>query len=306
MSQSLSDSQPQNQVTLWVASLALIVIWGSAFTLVGYAVDYISPIWIVIYRLCIGGLFMIGWTYFRGEKFPKFGDSRWLWYGLLGIFGGSLPFYLIALGQVKIDSGLSAIIVGASPLITILMAHFFTDERLSFIKFIGFIIGFIGIIILFLPDDFSFNLIENWASQLIVLLAAISYSGGTIIAKRAPETSASVGSTIMMISGSLTALAFGFYTGIPESFPPINALIAVTVLGVVSTAIAFLLFIWVIDQTGPTYIAKVNYFVPTASVIFGVLLLGEIITWRIALALGIIVLGVIIARMGPEPKAKTA
>lgn len=300
MSQSSNDSTLQNNGAIWAASLALVIIWGSAFTLIGYVVDYITPLWVVIYRLSIGAAFMFIWTYLRREKLPKLSDSRWIWYGLLGIMGGSLPFYLLSLGQLKIDSGLAAIIVGASPLITILLAHFFTEERLTGIKFTGFIIGFIGVIILFLPDDFSLNLREEWVSQMLVLIAAASYSIGTIIAKRAPETSASVGSTIMMISGALTASSFGLATGLPEALPPLPALIAVITLGIVSTATAFLLFIWVIDQTGPTYIAKVNYFVPAASVIFGIVLLHEVFTWRIAIALGVILAGVIISRMGPQ------
>ena len=300
MSQSSNDSTLQNNGAIWAASLALVIIWGSAFTLIGYVVDYITPLWVVIYRLSIGAAFMFIWTYLRREKLPKLSDSRWIWYGLLGIIGGSLPFYLLSLGQLKIDSGLAAIIVGASPLITILLAHFFTEERLTGIKFTGFIIGFIGVIILFLPDDFSLNLREEWVSQMLVLIAAASYSIGTIIAKRAPETSASVGSTIMMISGALTASSFGLATGLPEALPPLPALIAVITLGIVSTATAFLLFIWVIDQTGPTYIAKVNYFVPAASVIFGIVLLHEVFTWRIAIALGVILAGVIISRMGPQ------
>lgn len=300
MSQSSNDSTLQNNGAIWAASLALVIIWGSAFTLIGYVVDYITPLWVVIYRLSIGAAFMFIWTYLRREKLPKLSDSRWIWYGLLGIMGGSLPFYLLSLGQLKIDSGLAAIIVGASPLITILLAHFFTEERLTGIKFTGFIIGFIGVTILFLPDDFSLNLREEWVSQMLVLIAAASYSIGTIIAKRAPETSASVGSTIMMISGALTASSFGLATGLPEALPPLPALIAVITLGIVSTATAFLLFIWVIDQTGPTYIAKVNYFVPAASVIFGIVLLHEVFTWRIAIALGVILAGVIISRMGPQ------
>ena len=300
MSQSSNDSTLQNNGAIWAASLALVIIWGSAFTLIGYVVDYITPLWVVIYRLSIGAAFMFIWTYLRREKLPKLSDSRWIWYGLLGIMGGSLPFYLLSLGQLKIDSGLAAIIVGASPLITILLAHFFTEERLTGIKFTGFIIGFIGVIILFLPDDFSLNLREEWVSQMLVLIAAASYSIGTIIAKRAPETSTSVGSTIMMISGALTASSFGLATGLPEALPPLPALIAVITLGIVSTATAFLLFIWVIDQTGPTYIAKVNYFVPAASVIFGIVLLHEVFTWRIAIALGVILAGVIISRMGPQ------
>jgi len=277
----------------------LIIVWGSAFTLVGYAVDYITPLWLVNYRLLIGAAVLTGWTYLSGNPLPKLTDKRWLYYGGLGI-----TVYLISVGQLDVDSGLSAIIVGASPLITIILAHFLTDERLTAIKFFGFMIGFIGIVLLFLPDDFSFNLVKNWKAQLLILLAGSSYATTTVLAKRAPVTPASVGAAMMLIIGSFIGICFGLATGLPESVPKNSALLAAIALGVGSTGIATLLFIWVIDQTGPTYMANVNYFVPAASVIFGVLFLDEIFTWRMVIALSIIVIGVMISRIGTKPKTK--
>jgi len=306
MSFSPSDSPQLNRPVLLTVSLLLIVIWGSAFTLVGYAVDYISPLWLVIYRLIVGTICMTTWTYIKGAPLPPLSDKRWRYYGGLGITGSVLPFYLISVGQLEVDSGLTAIIVGASPLITIILAHFLTDERLTLIKLVGFIIGFIGIILLFLPDDFSFNLVAAWKSQLIILLAGASYASTTVLAKRAPKTSASIASTIMLLVGCFISLCFGLATGIPETLPKPSALFAAIALGIGSTGIATLLFIWLIDQTGPTYVANVNYFVPAASVIFGVLFMDEIFTWKIALALGIILGGVMISRIGQNNvRAKT-
>jgi len=304
MSVMFSDSKPINRPLILAVSVFLIVVWGSAFTLVGYAVDYITPLWLVIYRLLIGAAVLTSWTYLSGNPLPKLSDKRWLYYGGLGITGGILPFYLISVGQLNVDSGLSAIIVGASPLITIILAHFLTDERLTAIKLFGFMIGFVGIVLLFLPDDFSFNLVKNWKAQLLILLAGSSYATTTVLAKRAPVTPASVGAAMMLIIGSCIGICFGLATGLPESLPETSALLAAIALGVGSTGIATLLFIWVIEQTGPTYMANVNYFVPAASVIFGVLFLDEIFTWRMVIALGIIVIGVMISRIGTKPKTK--
>ena len=91
MSQSSNDSTLQNNGAIWAASLALVIIWGSAFTLIGYVVDYITPLWVVIYRLSIGAAFMFIWTYLRREKLPKLSDSRWIWYGPVSYTHLTLP-----------------------------------------------------------------------------------------------------------------------------------------------------------------------------------------------------------------------
>jgi len=116
---------------------------------------------VVAYRLLIGAVILIAYVKLKGETFPKLTDSRWLWYFGLGLTGMVIPFFLISTGQLKVDSGLSAIIVGAMPLITIVLAHFFTDERLTPIKTLGFFIGFLGIVVLFLPDNLSLDLVDE-------------------------------------------------------------------------------------------------------------------------------------------------
>jgi len=82
------------------------------------------------------------------------------------MIGSVIPFFLLSTGQIKIDSGITSIIVGIMPLMTIVLAHFFTDERLNVQKTVGFFIGFLGIVILFLPDDFGFELVSDWRSHL--------------------------------------------------------------------------------------------------------------------------------------------
>lgn len=282
-------------------SLFLIVIWGSAFTLVGYAVDYVPPLWLVIYRLLIGGALVVAWTYLSGNRLPSLRDPRWLWYLAMGISGSILPFFLLAKGQVYVDSGLTAIIVGAAPLITIILAHFLTTEKLTRIKLFGFVIGFFGVILLFLPDDFSLELVEDWRAQLLILIAGTSYATTTVLAKMAPKTPSSVGGSMMLLGAMVTGLIIGLITGLPETLPPVNARWALLALGVGSTGIAQILFLYVIEKTGPTYMANVNYFIPVSSVIFGVWLLDEPFTLRMVLGLIIIAIGVIISRLRRKP-----
>ncbi len=283
-------------------ALLLILIWGSAFTMVGVGVDYLRPIWLVAYRLVIGAAFITAYVFIKGHRFPGLSDGRWVWYGCLGLTGSIIPFFLIAVGQQTVDSGLSAILVGIMPLMTIIMAHVFTDEKLNIQKFIGFLIGFAGIILLFLPENFSVGLVQNWEAQALIVSAAFFYAITTVGAKRAPDTPSSVGGAIMMMSAAIAGLIGGCLTGIPEN-PPLMGHLMAWGLGIGSTGIATILYLYVIEKTGPSLMARINYFVPVASVGFGVWLLDEVFEWRMAVSFVIIILGVMISRMG-ERRAK--
>ena len=275
----------------------MVIVWGSAFTLVSIGVKYISPLWLVTYRLIIGAIIVIIYVKFKGLNLPNIRDKRWIWYFAMGLIGMVIPFFLLSTGQVIIDSGLTAIMVGTMPLITVILAHFFTNEKLSITKIIGFIFGFIGIVILFLPSDFSIEITENWFSQLIIIIAAFCYAVTTIIAKRAPDTPATIGACMMLICAATACLFVALLTGFPSSMPPLLGILTAFGLGVGSTAFASILLLYIIDQTGPSTVAKINYFVPLASVIFGVIILDEILSIRIFIAFVIILIGIFISQI---------
>jgi len=281
-------------------AIFLILIWGSAYTMVGVGVDYITPIWLVAYRLVIGAFLVTSYVYFKGLRLPPLFDVRWRWYFILGMIGSVIPFFLLSTGQLNVDSGITSIIVGIMPLLTIVLAHFFTDEKLNVQKLLGFVIGFLGIIILFLPDNMSLKLVSDWQAQLLIVIAAFCYAVTTILAKRAPETPSSVGAAMMLICAAPAALIAGLISGMPTEVPPMIGIWMAIGLGVGSTALATIIYLYVIQETGPSSIAKINYFVPLASVIFGVGLLGEAFSWRMVISFITIVLGVMISRMGTQ------
>jgi len=289
--------KPISKNMLLFMAFLMVIVWGSAFTLVSIGVKYISPLWLVTYRLIIGAIIVIIYVKFKGLNLPNIRDKRWIWYFAMGLIGMVIPFFLLSTGQVIIDSGLTAIMVGTMPLITVILAHFFTNEKLSITKIIGFIFGFIGIVILFLPSDFSIEITENWFSQLIIIIAAFCYAVTTIIAKRAPDTPATIGACMMLICAATACLFVALLTGFPSSMPPLLGILTAFGLGVGSTAFASILLLYIIDQTGPSTVAKINYFVPLASVIFGVIILDEILSIRIFIAFVIILIGMFISQI---------
>jgi drug/metabolite transporter (DMT)-like permease len=216
----------------------------------------------------------------------------------MGFLGMTAPFYLQAKGQVHVESGLASILInGGMPLFTIVLAHFFVkSEPLSWRKSTGFIVGFIGVVFLFLPENLSWDLVNNWSAQSLILLVALSYAFAAIVAKRAPETPASVGAAIMLITAALTAIVLAAGTGIPQGDFPAGVIIALFALAIFYTGLSDILYLKVIQLSGPSMIAKVNYIVPVFSLIFGMIFLNEAFSWRSVAAMAIIIVGLLIAR----------
>jgi len=283
---------------LIAVALFLVIVWGSAYTMIGVAVRTLSPEWLVSYRMMFGAALVILFCKLKGYRLPPITDIRWRWYSVMAIFGASLPFVLIANGQRTVDSGLTAILSGTMPLITIILAHFFTEERLNRWKLFGFVMGFVGIIILFLPKDLSPSLVADWKAQLLILAAAACYAITTIIAARAPETSSPAAAAMLLTMGALLSTIWALGTTAPPPMPDMTALLCILALGLGSTGIATITYLWVIDRAGPSVMAKLNYFVPVASVFFGVTLLGEVLDWRIFVSFAIIIIGLMISRIG--------
>lgn len=277
-------------------SLLLVAMWGTSFNIISVVVRTLSPIWLVTGRIIIGAIMVIAWSHYRGHRFPALNDSRWLWYIGLGGIGMVAPFYLISRGQIHVDSGLTAILVGTMPLITIVLAHFFVGERLNLRKASGFLLGFTGTVILFLPDDLSLSLVTDWRAQGLLIGGALLYAITTILAKLAPETPSSLGAAMMLTGASVMSLSLALIEGIPQTPQPPLSLALLVILGVGSTGLGNILYLYIIRKAGPTALAKINYFPPVLAVAVGIGVMGEPFSWKLILGFGIILTGLFIAR----------
>ncbi len=285
-----------------------LLLWGTEYTLVG-TIDpaSVSEAWQVTVRMVFAALFMVIFIYVRGHKFPALTDKSWLFYGTMGFIGMTIPFYLIARGyNAGVDSGLISILIGVTPLFTVVLAHFFVrSEPLTRFKLLGFGVGFIGVCVLFLPNELSWALVENWQAQILIILAAFGYAATSILGKRAPEKPASVGAAIMLLGGALSAIICALiFAGaeIPRTVPPVKILAALVALTIGATFLGNLLYLRLLQLSGPSLIAKINYIVPVVAIISGMVFLGEGFQARYTVALLIIITGLAIAQFGtPTP-----
>jgi drug/metabolite transporter (DMT)-like permease len=209
---------------------------------------------------------------------------------VIGIAGNVLPFALINWGEIRIDSGLAAILIGTMPIFTVLIAHRFTrDERLSRDKLIGIAIGFAGLAVLVGPGALA-GLGGDIAAELAVCAAAASYAATAVYSRKlarvfSPEVTAA-GS---IIAGAAIALPLSLAFDRPWALAPSGqALAAIAALAVLSTALAAVIFFHLLASAGATFTALSNYLIPLSGLLWGVLFLAERPSLNALLALAMI------------------
>ncbi len=277
--------------------LLLAILWSSSFAFIKVAVETIPPISVAAGRLAIAALVMLVVARMGHDRFPE-RRGLWLKFALIGLFGNALPFALIGWGEISIDSGLAAILMAVMPLATLFLAHLFTvDERMNLPRTAGVILGFAGVVILIGPAALE-GLGDQALRQTAVAMGAVCYAISTIIAKRLPPMPHSLSATGTLVAAAAWAIPASLIFESPFSASPSTAsLVSLVVLGLFPTALAVLIFFALLRRTGATFIALNNYLVPSLGVVWGMLFLGEHLTFRAVLALGIILVGIGITRI---------
>jgi drug/metabolite transporter (DMT)-like permease len=288
----------------WSILTGLVVAWGSSFAMTKVAVTHLDAAWIMALRLSVAGLVLAPYAMLSGESFFA---SRAVWrkFTWLALIGHAAPFFLITWGTHYVSSGISGLLMGAVPLFLVVLAHFFLDdEPLTVPKSAGFLLGFIGIVVLIGPGkllNLSMSGEALWG-ELAILAGCLCYAVHGVTAKRLGFENPLKQSASVCIAAAVMGLAFAVSvspTGLLGK--PQIAYWAVIGLGLLPTAFATLLMYRLMNRMGPSFVAYSNYLVPVYAVLFGALTLGEELSWNILAALLLILAGIAISRLNALP-----
>ena len=273
--------------------ILLAIIWGSSFFNIKIATYSYEPITLALVRVIFASVPLLILCKVKEIKIEAFGGN-WNWYALIGLCNIAIPFVLIAIGTAKINSYLAAILMSTTPLSGSIMAHFFTkDEKLSFLKSLGVLIGFSGIILLFF-DKVIINS-ENYIYALITILGSTFYCiGGLMTLKLRDKRNENV-TTSTTLWSVIFLLPFSLIFETPwNSSPTLASTLSLLYLGVIATGLAWLIRFRILTVNGLVFQTQVAYLIPIFGIIFGYFLMNEIITWRVLLSLVIILTGIYI------------
>jgi drug/metabolite transporter (DMT)-like permease len=256
--------------------VALAAIWGSSFMFIKVAVRELTPGEVVFGRVLVGTLtllpvvpFTVGWRRLGSElrrvALPLI---------VIGTFNASLPFWLLAWSEKRLDSGLAAVLQASTPLFTALFAFGFSrGDRVTGGRLVGVFIGFLGVLLLVGAQPSG-----DVLSALAVLGTAACYAGSALYAGvRMRGASPIVTSFGTLLVATLTMLPLGV-TQLPGHMPGWKVIGSVIALGALGLSLAYLLYFGLIAAAGASYAVLVTYLVPALALGYGAIFLGEAVT----------------------------
>ena len=257
----------------WIAFAAMSIIWGASYLFIKIAVDGgVPPLALAWGRVTLAAVVLLTLAW-RAGTLPTL-RGGWRWLVALAVVEMSIPFPLIAAGEVHVDSSLAAIIVAAVPLVgAVLAIRFDESERPTPVRALGLVVGFGGVVVL-VGIDVSGNVKELIGAGAI-LLATVGYAIGPMVVKhrrRDLDPRSTMGASLAIASLILLAPAIADR---PHSAPTVGAVAAVMFLGLVCTAVAFVIFIVLISEAGTSRATVITYINPVVALALGVAVLGE-------------------------------
>lgn len=292
--------------------LLLASFWGPSFLFIKIAVEEIPPVMLAALRIGLGALVLNVWLLLTKYRLPT-DVSSWKKIFVAGFFAQGLPFILMNWGEQFVDSSLASVLNGLVPIFTILLAHVMVaDERLSQHKVKGVLLGFTGLIILILPSFFD-GVKGSLGGIISITIAALSYSVGFIYTRKHLVSMPSItgpAAQLSSVSTYLVPISFIVYPNFDLTAVGSPALVSTIVLGVIGTAIAFVIYFKLLEQSSAGYTSLVTYIMPIFGVILGVVVLDEALTPWMLLGAVLILLGISKTKKTrvehPKPRCFTA
>jgi drug/metabolite transporter (DMT)-like permease len=272
----------------WIAFVAVSILWGTPYFFIKVAVAEVSPAFVSWSRILVGAVVLlpVAWRLgaFRGIGARLAPVAA---YAALEI---AIPFTLIPLGETYVSSSLAAITVSSLPLaVAVLALRFAPQERLTPTRVAGMLIGLAGVVTLMGVT------VSGAPGQLIglgcMVVATLCYASAPIIVNRHLAHLHPLGPvTLSLVLSTLTLTPLALLTR-PPALPSGPTLASLAALGVLCTALALVVYFYLIAETGPSRASIITYVNPAVAVLLGVLLLRESITLLTIAELSLIAAG---------------
>jgi len=275
----------------FAALILLSALWGGSFLFIRVAVPALGPFLLVEWRVALAWVALFIYALALGRR-PKI-RTRWRSFAVLGFLNAALPFSLISAAEIYLTASLAAILNSTTVMFTAVVAAVWMDDALTARKFVGIILGIVGVTVLVGWDPVPLNGLVL-LSTLAMLVASLSYALGATYAKQAFSGIPPLGMAIGQLSGATALLLPLAVVSLPEKAPASVVALPMLGLALLSTAVAYLIYFRLIENVGPTSTVTVTLLVPVFGLLFGVLLLGEPFGFGTLAGLGIILTSVVL------------
>lgn len=279
----MRPASPVMAPTDWVLLLILSVLWGGSFFFVAVAVKGLPPVTIVALRVVIAAAALLLALRLRGQSLPLRAEV-WSAFLVMGLLNSAVPQTLIVWGQTHIASGLASILNATTPLFTVLVAHWATDDdRLGPGRIAGVVMGFAGVVLMIGPQALH-GLGADVLAQVAILGATLSYAFAAVYGRRFKRLGVPplVTATGMLLGAAVWLVPTAAIAETPWTLalPSPAVVAAVAGLALVSTALAYVFYFRILSSAGASNLSLVTFLIPISAILLGALVLGETLALR--------------------------
>lgn len=293
---------------IWIALLALYIVWGSTYLAILFAVDTIPPFLQAGLRFLISGLILVIWRRAAGDEMPSL--KQWKSIAIVGtllLLGGN---GLVSFAEQRIASGVAALIIGTVPLWLVLIEALRPGGvRPSWGAIIGLIVGFGGIYLLIGPSELTGKFQFDILGTLVLLTAALLWSIGSIYSRSAELPKSALMTTgAEMLAGSIpifiVSILFGEWSSFSFAQVSVQSWLALLYLITFGSMVGFVAYIWLLQNAPVSLVATYAYVNPLVAVLLGSWFAQESLTARTLVAAGIIIGSVVFINSARQVKVK--
>jgi drug/metabolite transporter (DMT)-like permease len=272
-------------------------IWGTSYLLIKIILVDVGPMTLVTGRLGLAAIVIWILLRLRGTPFPR--ERRlWVAYAVIGLLNGALPFTLISWGELHISSGSASLLQATTPLFTILLAHVLTrDDRLTWGKVAGVVLGFTGVGMLMWPEVRQ-GFGASAMGMLAIVGSSICYALSAIFTRwrlQGQDPTTSSAGQFTMGFAYILPLAFIFERPLAVR-PSMPVLAAWVTLAIVCTVVAYIIYYELLEKTSASFATMVTYIIPVNGLILGAVILSETLNSLVLLSLVLVLGGVLLVK----------
>ncbi|CTQ53183.1 putative inner membrane transporter YedA [Roseibium album] len=293
------------EFSLWTL---LTILWGGSFLAIGIGVETLDPLTLVAGRMLIAALVLVSIVYLSGNTL-RLGARGWSIAAVAGLTGNIIPFLLISYAEQEVNSGMAALIMGITPIVTLAVAPLIhPDETLGKMKILGAAAGFAGIAILVGPSALS-GTGGYLVPKLALVFAALCYSFTTLFSRRFafPDPLQLAAAAVLVGALTSTTIALFGFQHVGRFEWSYSGALTVLYLGLGPTALATLVYFYLVPRIGAGRLSQVNYVVPILGTLLGMTFLSERPDWNTWVAIPVILFGVfLVSRNSSSSRRKTA
>ncbi len=283
----------------WLMIALLGFVWGGTFLVMEIALRGITPYWLAAAR--IGFAATVTGFIWALRGFPLFLDNSprpWGSIILASTLTSALPFILLSWGLQHVTSGFAGVSMSAVGLMVLPLAHFLVQgDQMNLRKTLGFLLGFAGVVVLIGGQAFnSTGASLETMGRLACLAAAICYAVSSIIIRRLPPIDPLSLAALLLIIGTAIVIPAAYIAEGPPPVPDPKTITYLVILGLIPTAAANSLRVFIIRSAGPTFMSLTGYQVPIWSVLLGAYFLNEPLPGSLLFAMVMILSGIAISQ----------